>query len=206
MSEQSIRHQYQLGLEISDSRVVWQLVCWFDKLWDKKEAKRIGIAAVQRLIPLWPTHEPSPGPTTKGRLPMWSPPEPPLDRSQFTIGVSNRGLKQLLAEFRSNKCKYRDDGLSCSEVARLNEKLYKECSKQFRSLWRRRTSWNKVDLEELFNLAYTHGRAAQIGKPQFVREDPGRLRGRSVFARRQRGPLCSLRKSAQKPVQTSRNG
>jgi len=184
MSASSIA-QFQLGLEIWDSRIVRQLVAWFDnELWEK--AKPVDSEAVRRLMRLSPPHDfglPGRRTTKLPKLPLWrgEAPQPPPGPSDFTIAASKPELKRLLAEFGSNKCKYRGGGVSCSEVARSNEERYKRLGKEFRSLWRRRASWGKTDLEQLFDLAYTHGRAAKIRKPEFVRQDPGKVAHSLLF-------------------------
>jgi len=61
------------------------------------------------------------------------------------------------------------------DVARGDEAWYRRLASEFRSLWRRRASWRKADLETLFDLAYTHGRAAKLRKPLFGRQDPVRV-------------------------------
>ena len=177
MSESSITQQYQLTLEVSDSRIAKQLVAWFDNtLWNR--ANKVDHAMVRQLIPLWPRHEGhGPGRRTKAKLPRWrgDDPQPPLGPSDFKIGVSKAKLKKLLSEFRNNKCPYENNGKSCWEVAETVERDNKRLSAKLRSLMRCRYSWNKNDLDKVFGLAHTFGKAAEFHRPAFVRQSPAKV-------------------------------
>jgi len=177
MSAASI-NQYQMGLETWDSKVVRQLLAWFDnELWKKKQAEPVNSETVRRLMRLSPPRDFVPTiPKAKAKLP-WKgeAPQPAPVASDFTIAVTKLELNQLLADFKTNECRYRKDGKSCSETARETEERYGRLGRHFHSLWRRRASWRKKDLEQLFEIAYINGRAAQIRKPQFVRQGPRKV-------------------------------
>jgi hypothetical protein len=168
--------QYQLGLEVCDAAIVRQLIAWFAELWAR--ASPVDLKMVRRLIPLWPSHEFFvPGHRKNVTLPRWrsEPPEPAPGPSDFKMKVTKEGLRQLLFEFRNNECKYRDDGASCSKTAKENEVRYNRLGERLHSLWRRRASWGRKELEEIFELAYANGRAAMMIKPEVVRQNPGRV-------------------------------
>jgi PLD-like domain len=178
MSAQSIEQQYQLVLEVSDSRIVRQLVTWFDNtLWS--HAQVIDSEIVRRLSRLWPNRDATPrGPKTKAKLPAWrgETPQPPLGPSEFRFGGSKMEIGGLLSEFKNNECPYEYPlGASCWEVARSNEKVNKKHSKTLHSLMFRRSSWGKNNLEELFDLAHTYGKAANFHRPAFVAQNPEKV-------------------------------
>jgi len=178
MSESSITQQHQLTLEVSDSRIAKQLVAWFDNtLWNR--ASRVDHAMVRKLISLWPGHERSTTVRgTRAKLPLWrsKAPHPPLGPSDFKIRVSRAKIKKLLSDFRNknNKCPYAEDK-SCWEEAEDAEKKHKRLSETLRSLMHRRSSWKKSDLDELFDLAYYYGQAAQFNRPAFVCQSPSKV-------------------------------
>ena len=176
MSESSITQQVQLTLEVCDSRVGKRLVGWFDTLWNR--ANQVDHAMVRKLIPLWPKHKVSgSGRTTRAKLPRWrgEVPQPPLGPSDFNVGVSKAKLKKLLSEFKNNKCPYENNGKSCWERTKSEEADNKQLSATLRSLMRRCSSWNKNDLEKVFDLAFTFGRAAEFHRPSFVRQSPAKV-------------------------------
>jgi hypothetical protein len=178
MSRSAI-NQYQMGLEIWDRKVVRQLIAWFDdELWESKEADCLNSQTIDNLMPLWPSKGFTP-PVRKGKakLPWWKgeAPSPPLDPSDIKIVMTTQSINQLLADFKNNECPYRDNGTSCFEAARDSEEKYGQLGKQLNSLWRRRNSWDKKDLEQLFDIAYYNGRAAKIRKPEFVRQQPRKV-------------------------------
>jgi hypothetical protein len=170
--------QFQMALEVFDPKLIQRLVRWFDKtLWS--QATSIDSQMIRKLMPLRPRHD-FHGPTRreKLRLPKWRGeiPQPPLDPSEFTISVSNQKLQRLLAEFKTNKCQYpKYRNMSCYEAGRSIERGYREGTKQLRSLWRRRNSWRKQELAEIFDLAFINGRQAKLIKPRFVRQNPRKV-------------------------------
>lgn len=176
MSAPSIEQQYQLTLEVSDSRIVRQLVAWFDNMWN--QAKEVDPTTLRKLIRLWPGHEAHVrGRKTKAKLPGWDgdAPQPPPGPSEFKIGVSKAKIRKLLSEFRNNECPYETDGQSCLKEAENMEEDNNELRKKLFSMMRRCSSWAKKDLEKLFDLAFTYGKAAKFNKPVFVRQSPAKV-------------------------------
>jgi hypothetical protein len=178
MSEQSIENQYQMGLEVSDTRVVRQLARWFDQeIWHK--AQRLDVPAIRKLQSLWPRHVVShPARHGWGTLPRWHGPvpEPALGPSDFVIGVSKREINRLLSEFRNNECVYLGpDGGSCADCALQRAGEYQKLGEKLRRLVRRRKAWDKQDLDKLFDIAFDNGRAGSRGKPAFVRLRPEKV-------------------------------
>jgi len=104
--------QYQMGLELSDSKVIGQLVKWFDdELW--AIAEPVDSETTKRLMKIWPAHEfNGPVPGKKTNLPRWRReiPQAPPTPSQVKPSVTAREIKQLLAQFNNNECPYRKDG------------------------------------------------------------------------------------------------
>ena len=167
-------------LEIRDPKTVKQLVSWFDqRIWDHPDICKLDEATVRKKLPFWAVHQAGlAGSETGGRVPKWQSgaPEPPLTEAQFTVGAQKNLIRHLLAEFRTNRCPYRRArGGSCAQVAVAQEKRYKKKVQEFRSLWRIRHSWSKENLEKLFDLGFTHGRAAKIGKPGITRQAPKKV-------------------------------
>lgn len=177
MSETSISQQLQLGVEVCDSEIVPRLVKWFDiELW--RRAVALDAPAARKLRRLWPNQLIQPGRKTNGRLPPWrgGPPQPPLETSEFTLGVTNQEIGRLMDQFTKNRCPYTGiGGKPCSEFARNTERKYAMLGKRLHSLWRRRSSWDKADLGQLFDLAYTNGRAAKMKKPLLLGEKPAKV-------------------------------
>ena len=54
-------------------------------------------------------------------------------------------------------------------------------SADLRALLNRMNSWNRDDREELFNLAFIDGKAAQFAKPDFLREPAAKVRKAMEF-------------------------
>jgi hypothetical protein len=85
-------------------------------------------------------------------------------------------MEKLLSEFKNNKCKYPGSGgKSCWNEAKRVEEHYIGLAKHFRSLMRRRRLWTRRDLENLFDIAYTNGKAAKFHKPAFVSQSPEKV-------------------------------
>jgi hypothetical protein len=76
--------------------------------------------------------------------------------------VSKAKLRKLLAEFKTNRCPYENNGKSCWEIAKSVEMDNKQLGVALRSLMRHRSSWNKNDLGKVFDLAFTFGKAAKF--------------------------------------------
>jgi hypothetical protein len=174
MSESSITQQYQLALEVSDSKVVRELIDWFDKkMWAKADA--LDFKSVSKLKDLWPGNEfQARSGKKKGKFPDWhgEVPQPPLGPSDFSIGLGEKELTELLAEFQTNTCKYSKTGRSCLQIAIETELDHKVRSDQFHSLMANCKSWKSSDLATVFDLAYTNGAAAKMRKPLFVQNSP----------------------------------
>lgn len=178
MSTSSL-NQFQMALlEVFDPKVIRRLVQWFDNtLWS--QATPIDSEIIRKLMRLWPRHD-FHGPTRrmKTRLPKWhgEAPQPPLDPSEFTVSISNQKLQRLLSEFRNNKCQYpKYRNVSCDEAGKDIARIYREGTKELSSLWRRRESWRRQELAELFDLTFINGRQAKLIKPQFVRQNPRKV-------------------------------
>lgn len=175
MSKPSIKQQVQLTLEICDSRASKRLVGWFDTLWNG--ADQVDQGMVRKLMPLWPKHKVNgSGRKTHAKLPPWrgKAPQPPLSPSEFKVGLKKAEIKKLLSQFRKNKCEY-DKRMSCSEEAAAAEKDRDQWSQKLRSLMRRRSSWRKRNLVELFNLAYPYGKNSIRNRPRFIRQSPSKV-------------------------------
>jgi hypothetical protein len=174
MSRASIS-QFQLGLEISDLAVIRQMIAWFDRHW--KDAQEVNVKMIRELNRIWPVNSGVPIRQTHAELPPWrgEAPQPPLGASEFKVARTNQELKQLISEFRSNRCAYSEDGDSCFDTALRSERRYRALGNRLRSLWHRRASWGKNDLEQLFDIAYTNGRAARMRKPEFTRQNPKKV-------------------------------
>ena len=177
LSESSIEQQFQLTLEISDRPAIREIATWFDRLWDRSAP--MNSAIVQRLAGLRPVrqgirfHSRTGAKLMKWRGPS---PEPPLSASDLEIGVTAAEIRRLLKQFRNNKCPYPDsEGASCFQMAKWAEKNYEQLGRQLRSLMRSQSSWGKKQLAQIFDIAYTNGRAAKLRKPRFVRQQPTKV-------------------------------
>jgi len=167
--------QYQLALEVSDRKIVRQLIRWFDtEIWRNEDAKIVTREALSKLSELWPGSTFSwPAGSRKGRIPKWrgEVPEPPLGPSDFKIGISEAELENLLSQFEKKECPYEKNGETCSQVSLRYESKHAEMGNQLRSLMRRRRFWDKGDLATIFDIAFTNGRAAKIRKPLFIKQN-----------------------------------
>lgn len=174
LSRSSIEQQYQLAVEVSELRLVKELIEWFDsKIWEP--ADKVDSDRLNNLRSLWPNHDfHFPVSKKRGKLPEWhgAAPQPPLSPSDFSIGITKNELQGLLARFKVNKCEYSKSGQTCLQVSDDREQQDREHSKQFHELMQRRDTWTKEDLGAVFDLAFTHGRAAQMRKRLFVDNDP----------------------------------
>ena len=178
MSASSLE-QYQLALEVTDRKIVRQLIKWFDSgIWRNPSAEVVTHETISKLMNLWPGGTfPWPTGSRKGRIPKWrgEVPEPPLGPSDFKIGISEPDLGKLLAEFDKNECPYAKNGQTCSQVSLSAESERAELGRQLRSLMRRRSLWDKADLATIFDIAFTNGRAAKMRKPLFVKQKPAHV-------------------------------
>jgi hypothetical protein len=174
LSESSIEQQFQLALEISDRPAVRRIAVWFGRLWERSTP--LDSVIVQRLAGLRPIRQRIRFRSrTKAKLTKWraKAPEPPLAPSDIDIGVTAAEIKRLLRQFRNNECPYPDSGgASCFQMAKWAEHNYAQLGHELRSLMRRRSSWGKDQLVQIFDIAYTNGRAAKLRKPAFVRQRP----------------------------------
>ena len=174
MSASSLE-QYQLALEVTDRKAVRQLIKWFDSgIWRNPDAKVVTPETISKLKTLWPGGTfPWPTGSRKGKIPKWhgEVPEPPLEPSDFKIGINKPELDKLLAEFDKNQCPYVKNGQTCSQVSLSAESEHAEMGRQLRSLMRRRSVWDKGELATIFNIAFTQGRAAKMRKPSFVKQN-----------------------------------
>lgn len=175
MSASSLQ-QYQLALEVTDRKIVRQLIKWFDSgIWSNPGAKVVTPETISKLKSVWPGGTfPWPTGSRKGKTPKWrgEVPQPPLGPSDFKIGISKPDLDKLLAEFDKNQCPYMKNGQTCSQVSLSAESEHAEIGRQLRSLMRRRGHWDKADLATVFDIAFTNGRAAKMRKPLFVKQNP----------------------------------
>ncbi len=174
LTASSIEQQFQLALEIRDVQAVRQIASWFDDLWDSSTP--LNATIVKRLASLKPVRKGIGFQSQKkGTLPKWSGQAPglPLAPSDFEIGITDLEIKSLMQQFRNNKCPYPESrGDSCLQMAKYAERNYDQLSHELRSLMRRKSTWSKKQLARIFDIAYTNGRAAQLRKPLFVRQQP----------------------------------
>ena len=179
MSETSITSQFQCALFVEDSRIVSGLHRWFDGLWCDPTSSQITIEAVQHLKGLW---QPNPAPHAKIHPhSKWhgAQPDPPLPAVAYDLGVTKNELVTLLKRFKNTPCPYADDGSTCADVAKQNEADQMERSSMLHATVRRMKTWTKADIERIFDLAFTHGKAIQVAKPKFLKHSPGKV-GRTV--------------------------
>lgn len=178
LSATSVESQYQAVVETTSKSAVVAARKWFDQRWD--QASKLDSQVVKRLQKLWPGGERAVSASRNYRknLPTWrhAPPQPPPSRSDFTVGIPPSQLRRLLTEFKNNQCPYLDhEGQSCSDVSKAVEQHYSELGRELRRLMRRRAAWTREDLDRIFDIAYTNGRAAKLRKPLFLRQRPARV-------------------------------
>lgn len=179
LSESSIEAQRQLTVEVRDPRVVSRIAKWFDRL--QSESMQLHSGSIRRLKKYWPKHrETIAGRRTRGRLPHWKDTAPMglAEEADFFADVSEAKFARLLRLFRSNVCPYPDSGgVSCSRASIDVETWHHDLSLDLKRLMHARKRWGRDELEEMFGLAFTHGKAARLRKGLFLSQPPQRVRG-----------------------------
>ena len=159
--------QYQCGLLTNQPKAVKELRKQFRFLWT--QATKITVSECKKAQKLFPKHlsgTPSISGKRKPRLKHWR--APVLEPSEFSVGLTEAEVHRIRAKYEKENCPYRPEQTHRANASRRVRDL-REHSNELRQLVKR-DRWTKEDRHQLFNLAFIDGAAAQIGKPEFLRQ------------------------------------
>jgi hypothetical protein len=159
--------QYQCGLLTDQPKAVKELRKRFRFLWTK--GTEITVSECKKAQKLFTKHQsgtPSASGKRKARLKHWR--APILEPSEFSVGLTEAEVHRIRAKYEKEKCPYWPEQTHKANANRRVRNL-REHSNELSQLVKR-GRWTKEDREELFNLAFIDGAAAQIGKPEFLRQ------------------------------------
>ena len=179
LSANSIENQFQCGLITNDRKAIKELRNWFRFMWTT--GSKITFADCTAAQVLFPQRHGKSGLAKRKhmvKIKRWR--APILEPIEFEIGLTKADTRRARTLFKTSPCGYREE-LTCEEGAERRAKQMADCSRELRSLVKRIKHWNKDDREELFALAFIDGAAAQIGKPQFLRQPASRVRDAMEF-------------------------